>query len=177
MNSYNFSPFPLMETENYILRKLTSDDDQEIYITRSDGLILKYLDIRKAKSLEDARHFIEKINRTIENNESIYWVICYKNSPQLIGTICLWNISAELNKADIGFILLPQFQGKRVLQEVIPKVIEYGFETMKLEKIEGEVVPENIKSIKLMEKFGFKYDYKLDNTVVYSLSKQRHGLP
>ena len=42
---------------------------------------------------------------------------------------------------------------------------------MKLNVIEGEVDPGNIRSIKLMEKFGFEYADKLESTIIYSLKK------
>lgn len=55
------------------------------------------------------------------------------------------------------------------MQEVIPVVIKYGFEVMKLHSIDGEVDPRNVKSIKLMEKNGFQLGKKLENTDIYSL--------
>jgi len=65
--------------------------------------------------------------------------------------------------------LLPDHQGKGVMQAVLPIVIKYGFEIMKLNFIEGEVDPNNLKSIKLMEKNGFILQRRLKNTLIYSL--------
>ena len=111
----------------------------------------------------------------------IYWAITFNNQPNLIGTICLWNISDNGNIAEIGFELLPKFHGKEIMQEVLPIIINYGFETMGLNFIDGEVDPKNIKSIKLMEKNGFKFSKKLESTKIYSLqdnstAKQQNGL-
>ncbi len=172
MINLQFNPFPKLVTNNFVLRQLQKKDENEIYIARSDEEILKYIDIPKADNLEDARKFIDKITNIIRNNESIYWAISYKKNDKLIGTICLWNIDESKLKADIGFVLLPEFQGKNVMQEVIPAVLKYGFEKMNLAKIEGEVDPRNIKSIKLMERFGFQFEYKLKNTDIYSLMNQ-----
>jgi ribosomal-protein-alanine N-acetyltransferase len=169
MHNISFTPFPNLTTEHYYLRKLEMSDENEIFAIRSDESVAKYLDRPKAKSVEEARQFIEKINNGITNNESVYWVITLKNGTKFIGSICLWNISREQSKAEIGFELFPAYQGKWIMQEVIPVVIEFGFNVMKLDLIEGEVDPENIKSIKLMEKFGFVYDKKLEDTVVYTL--------
>jgi ribosomal-protein-alanine N-acetyltransferase len=62
---------------------------KEIFVHRSDERILKYIDIPKAETIEDARNFIEKINKGIDENEWVYWEITFKNDSQLIGTICL----------------------------------------------------------------------------------------
>lgn len=169
MGTIYFSPFPQLTTENFLLRKLSNDDSQEIFITRSDESVLKYLDIPKAQSIDDAHDFIAKINKGIEQNEWIYWAISYKKDAKLLGTICLWNFFLTPLAADIGFVLLPEFQGKGIMREVVPAVLKYGFEKIHLQNICGEVSPQNTKSIRLMEHLGFKKEKCLDNTVVYSL--------
>jgi ribosomal-protein-alanine N-acetyltransferase len=115
----------------------------------------KHFDIPLCKTIEEAQEFIKKINESIKNSECIYWGIAFKNETALIGTICLWQISEEELKAEIGFELLPKFQGIGLMREAVPVVLNYGFSEMNLQSIEGEVAPENIKSIKLMENFGF----------------------
>ena len=167
-----FPPFPVLKTTRFVLRKLTQNDEAEIFILRSDEDVLKYLDIPKAESLDDARKFIDKII-SVNNNGWVYWAISFKNEPKLLGTICLWNVSRDESKADIGFTLLPDFQGKGIMQEVIPVVLEYGFREMKLGKIYGEVSPGNIKSIKLLEKFGFMCTGDSENTLIYTLDRDQ----
>jgi ribosomal-protein-alanine N-acetyltransferase len=89
MNTINFTPFPKLATKHLTLRQLNMEDEKEIFVHRSDERILKYIDIPKAETIEDARNFIEKINKGIDENEWVYWEITFKNDSQLIGTICL----------------------------------------------------------------------------------------
>lgn len=167
-----YIPFPELSTTRFSLRQLTLDDKEEIFVLRSDERVLMYLDIPIANTIEDACQFIIKINNGISNSDWIYWGISKKNESKLLGTICLWNISREESNADIGFALLHEYQGRGIMQEIMPVVLDYGFNIMKLQKIKGEAAPENIKSIKLMEKFGFVNESKLENTVIYSLQKE-----
>lgn len=169
MNKFNFSPFPNLSTKRFNLRRITQNDVNEIFVSRSDPEINKFLDRPPAETIEDAELFIEKIERLILKNEAIDWAISYKEDSKLIGSICLWQISIEKSKAEIGFELLKEHHGKGIMQEVIPVVINFGFEVMGLEKIVGEADPKNIKSIKLMERFGFSYDREFENTIIYSL--------
>jgi ribosomal-protein-alanine N-acetyltransferase len=93
----------------------------------------------------------------------------------------LWNISREENKAEVGYELLPDFQGKGIAQEAMLVVLDYGFNIMLLNKIEAYTHKENSASQKLLEKFGFvrdiqeesKIDFPVENpnTLVYSLFK------
>lgn len=173
MRELNFTPFPEMTTKHFILRSLNISDENEIFKLRSDEAVRQYLDRPKAKSIEDARQFIEKIKTGIAGNELIYWVVRTILNPQLIGTICLWNISREHSRAEIGFELLPEHFGKGIMQEVIPAIIEYGFEKLKLISIEAEVDPFNLKSIVILEKNGFVFNRKNEKTVVYSLINEK----
>ena len=171
MDILNFTPFPNLITEGLILRQVKIQDENEVFALRSDKRVNEFLDRPKPVTIEDARKFIEKINDQIAKNEVIYWGITFKNDNKLIGTICYWNISKEHSRADIGYELHPDFQGKGIMQEVIIKVIDYGFETMKLKSIDAELDPNNIKSINLLQKYGFVYKRRSKNSVVYSLVK------
>jgi len=164
--------FPNLTTDRLILRQMRMEDENEIFFLRSDERILKYTEIPKAVTVEDARKFIEKINNGIPNNESMFWAITLKNVDTLIGTICLWNISEDHLTIDIGYVLHPDFQGKGIMQEALVAVVNYGFEVMKVNTIDADVDPNNAPSIKLLERNGFVLTKKATNTVIYSLTKQ-----
>jgi len=181
LNNINFKPFPNLFTDRLNLRQLKLEDESEILFLRSDEMINKYIDRPKTETNEDARKFIDKINSGIENNEWIYWTISPKESDKLIGTICIWNFSDEKNIAELGFELVPEFQGKGIMQEVLIKVIEYGFENLNLKKLEAYTNQLNIPSIKLLERNKFIQEKVFEekhsvtgesfNTVIYSLDR------
>lgn len=169
MKDFKFNPFPVLQTERLVLRHLRPDDDNEIFFLRSDERVLKYLVAPKATDIEDARAFIRKITKGIEKNEWIYWGICLKDHPKLIGTICFWNIETKHKKAEIGYVIHPDFQGKGFMQEAISKVIQYGFEQMKLYVLEAVLDPDNVPSVKLLEKNNFVYNKQEEKTAIYLL--------
>lgn len=170
----NFNPFPALVTSNFRLRQLSIEDENEIFILRSNDQVLKYLGRSPAKDLAEARKFIKKIKKGISGGEWIYWAITSHSKNNLIGTICLWNLDHKNSLAEIGFELLPENMGRGIMQEIIPVVLDFGFNSMKLDAIEGEVEPNNMKSIMLMEKFDFIFDRKLDKTIVYTLTKDKY---
>ena len=156
MLELNFKPFPTLETERLILRKLVEADAPEIFFLRSDDQVLQYIDREKAKSIKEAEEFIEKINKFLDDNESILWGLALKTDPdQLIGTICFWNIRKEHYRSEIGFVLHPLYWRKGLMKEALDKVIEYGFDEMHLHSIDANVNPENEASCALLKSAGF----------------------
>ncbi|MBS1598727.1 MAG: GNAT family N-acetyltransferase [Bacteroidetes bacterium] len=162
MLQLNFTPFPILQTERLLLRQISTEDIPEIFVLRSNDAVNKYLDRPKAQSFDDVRTFIQNINLGIQKNQSILWGIFLKNQPTLIGTICLYNILPENNSAEIGYELIPHFQGKGIMQEVFPKIISFGFDMMKLGIIEAYTTSDNEKSKKLLEKNNFQLSGKLE---------------
>ena len=154
MDKINFTPFPNLETERLILRQITFKDEKEFHILKSDERILEFLNT-KPKTLDEARQFLKKINDGIVRNEWIMWGITFKNENKLIGSICFWNIVEEQSKAEVGYDLMPEYQGKGIMSEAIKAVIEYGFENMKLNLIEALPYSNNAKSIKLLDRNNF----------------------
>ena len=174
----NFSPFPELKTDRLILRRLSIKDENEIFFLRSDDRVNKYLNRPKAGSIEDARKHIDTVNKGIDNNESVLWGISLLNAASIIGTICLWNISKENDTAEVGFELMPAFQGKRIMREALSEVMRYGFEILKARKLMDWVHHENTRSVSLLTKFNFLRDMdeeekagkmELANVVIYTL--------
>jgi len=174
----NFSPFPELKTDRLILRRLTIKDENEIFFLRSDDHVNKYVNRPKAGSIEDARKHIDTVNKGIDNNQSVLWGISLLNAASIIGTICLWNISKENGTAEVGFELMPAFQGKGIMGEALSEVMRYAFEILKARKLVGWVHHENTRSVSLLTKFNFLRDMdeeqkadkmELSNIVIYTL--------
>ncbi|MEO8233962.1 MAG: GNAT family N-acetyltransferase [Flavobacterium sp.] len=154
MTNRIFTPFPILNTDRLILRQLVNTDDNEIFALRSDDNVNRYLGRQPSKSIEDAKSFIQAITENVKKNDSIYWAISL--SGNLIGTICLFEFSDDNTKAEIGYELLPSYQGKGFMQEAVLEVLEFGFQHIGLNSIEAYTHSENQNSTKLLEKFNFK---------------------
>ena len=157
-------PFPILATDRLILRQLNINDNQEIFILRTDSEINKYLDRQISNTIDDARNFINKVNENISKNDSLYWAITLSDKNKLVGTICLFGFSVENHKCEIGYELLTNFQGQGIMKEALEIVIEYAFNTIKVKMIGACLHRDNQRSIKLLDKFSFRTSNKPDET-------------
>lgn len=149
------TPFPQLQTERLLLRQPQDADAEALAILRSDPAVNHFLDREPTSSPAAATVFIHKINASIAAAESLYWIICIKETQQLAGTICLWNIEPESSTAETGFELLPAYWGKGLMREAISAVLDYGFEKMMLQQINAFTRHDNTKSIQLLERSRF----------------------
>lgn len=152
-----------LTTERLFLRELQPEDAEEIFRLRSDETINTYIDRPRAVTLDDAREFIQKIIALSGNNKAVIWALTLIGDPKLIGTILYWNIEPEQDKAEIGYEMLPENQGKGYMTEALEKVTAFGFEEMKLKTITACSNVKNYPSIKLLIRAGFKKIAKIND--------------
>jgi len=143
MNDLYASDFPELVTDRLHLRQLQKNDDDSLFLLRTDKEVSRYLDRPKTQNIEDARMFIAKIQAGIIRKEWLYWAICQKNNPALIGTICLLNMAPHERSAEIGFELSPDFQKQGFMSEALKQVIRYSFQTIGLTKLDAFTHPDN----------------------------------
>ena len=146
-------PFQPLSTTRLTLRKLTDDDIQPIYALRTNEEVCRYIDRPPLKDLTGAQVFIDRIRAGYAGNNTYYWVIALNG--ELIGAICLWNISADETVAEIGYEMLPQHHGNGYMHEAMEAMINYSFNSLRLLAIEAFTHKDNTRSRNLLHKHGF----------------------
>lgn len=179
MLSINLTPFPTLNTERLILRRTTMADIGEIFFLRSDPRVLQYIKRHPCQSEEEAAAFIRLLDGNIENNEGVPWAISLKDSTKLIGSIGIWRFTKEHYRAEIGYVMDPEYQGQGLMQEALRAAVDYGFDTLGLHSIEANTDPENIASQRVLERTGFVreghlrenhfFEGRFFDTVIYSM--------
>lgn len=147
-------PFPIIITERLNLRKVFPTDVDRVYYFRTDKEINKYIK-RNPQTLEMTIAHIELLNSNLKTDKGISWGITTKESPFLIGSICLWNFSEDKKTAEVGYDLDPAFQGKGLMSEALKAVLNFGFEIRGFKTIEAYTDFRNTASKKLLKHHGF----------------------
>lgn len=158
MLKLHFDPFPELTGNRLRLRALVPEDAPRIAMLRSDPAVNIHLNRPEKMTVYEAEAFIRKISNSVKNNESMYWVMELKEKPGLIGTLCFWSLEPELDQGEIGYELMPAFQGKGLMQEAVELAIGYGFREMGMRKIMAILTRDNDKSIKVLERNHFLRD-------------------
>jgi ribosomal-protein-alanine N-acetyltransferase len=176
----NFSPFPEIQTNRLLLRRIVKTDAPEILSLRSDDTVMQYIDREKAKTLEDAEAFIQLINEALDTSNGLTWAITLLDQPEtLIGTIGFWRLIKQHYRAEVGYMLAPAYWRNGIMKEALLAVIDFGFTHIKLHSIEAHINPANTASASILVSAGFireayfKEDYYFRgdfiDTAIYSL--------
>ena len=149
--------FPIIETKRLKLRQFNDLDLNQVFMGLSHPDVIKYYGI-SFKTLEDTKVQMQWFNKLEEEGKGIWWAICDKTNEAFIGACGLYEIEKTNRKAEIGFWLLPDFWKQGFVNEAIPHICQYGFNTLQLHRIEGFVDSNNQSCKKTLSRLKFEYE-------------------
>lgn len=107
--------------------------------------------------MEDVDHFIQRNNKEFNQSESWYQVlITNKETKVVIGDLGIHFFGSENLQVELGITLDKNFHGKGYASEALKGVIDFLFNDLKKHRIMASVDPDNIDSLNLMERIGFR---------------------
>lgn len=155
-NTYYIGP----ETERLLHRAFTVADAEAAFELNSDPDVLRYTGDNPLCSVEDARRFIADYPDFREFGFG-RWACIHKPTKAIIG-FCGLKYLPEFNEIDIGYRFIPSYWGIGLATEACIACLEFGFHTMGLNRIVAFVMPENVASIRVVEKSGMLFDAEFD---------------
>ncbi|MEY4930025.1 MAG: hypothetical protein RI909_749 [Bacteroidota bacterium] len=153
MNAYT----DILETERLALRELTLQDVSFIIELLNTPGWLKYIGERNVKNEEQAIAYLENgpIKSYREHGYGL-WLVETKTDQRKIGMCGILRRPA-LEHPDIGYAFLPEFTGIGYAVEIAQAVLAYAFTSLQLTNLSAITLPENTRSIRVLEKIGMKY--------------------
>ena len=83
------------------------------------------------------------------------FAIEHKSSGEFMGLFGLKLGNAKYKRAEVWYKIHPDYWKKGFASEILRKVIVFGFESLKLHRIQAGSAVNNVGSIKVLEKAGF----------------------
>ncbi len=149
-----FEPFPVLCTTRLALRALRPQDCDRLLALRSDPVVLRYMNRAPMTVPQDAINELNRLQKGLEEGRWVVWAVCQAGDDTLMGTACLWNFDGD-SGAEVGYDLMPCFQGRGYMAEALAAVLGYGFGTLALRRVEARTHPDNAPSRRLLERLGF----------------------
>jgi ribosomal-protein-alanine N-acetyltransferase len=151
-----FTTFPQLETERCILREIQMADAEALFACFNDDEVTRYYDQPTFTAVEQAEKLILHMRQGYRDRRSIRWGIARKDDNWLLGTCGFnsWNRFAY--KTAIGYELAQSYWRQGVMTEVLTAVLDFGFQPMRLNRVEALVMPGNSGSEAVLAKLGFQ---------------------
>ncbi|AKD02933.1 GNAT family protein [Pontibacter korlensis] len=161
---------PSFTTERLSLRLIEPADEAFILQGLSDVRVTEFYAVHY-NTLEEVQEQMKFYADLIQRSTGMWWAFSLKSSGELIGACGLNNLEQEHQKAEIGYWLLPAYWGKGYVPEAARVLLNYGFGSLGLNRVEAIVEAGNTASERVLQKLGFTYEGRLREREI------QHGHP
>lgn len=155
----DFALTPQIATERLILTPLAPGDAVELFAYRSDPEVCRYQSWAP-ELLADAQRFIANLQPVAFDTPGTWFQfgIRLRNPRLLIGDLGVHFPADAPDQAEIGFTLAPARQGRGLATEAVGAVLNHLFVSVRKHKIFASVDPNNLSSIKLLQRIGMRQE-------------------
>ncbi|MFB6318623.1 GNAT family N-acetyltransferase [Saccharicrinis sp. FJH54] len=145
-----------LESQRLLLRPVTPDDKEDLFEYRRDKETNKYQGWIP-ETIGDVENFIGRLSTQINVPQSWFqFAIIEKTSSKIVGDLGIHFMDVENKQAEIGCTLHKNFHNRGYATESVNLVIDYLFNDLNKHRIITSIDPDNINSVRLVERIGFR---------------------
>lgn len=147
----------ILKTDRLSLNEARLRDSAFIHKLLNSSNWIQYIGDRGIKSTEDAERYIRNslIKSYKQHGFGLYKMVL-KESDKPIG-LCGLLKRSHLDHPDVGFAILPEYEGKGYTYEAAKATIEYAHTELSLPTVLAITSEDNLRSQALIKKIGLKY--------------------
>lgn len=157
----------ILETDRLLLREYVEEDAPAFFKLNSDPEVLRFVPDKPLLNIEQARQIL--VDHPIADYRKYGFgrgACILKSTSEQIGMAGLKYLE-ELGEVDVAYRLLPAYWGLGLATEAALASIRFGFDNLRLKSAAGRirrvrtiiglVMPENIASVRVLEKTGLRH--------------------
>ena len=165
----------MIETKRLIIKPLSSDELKKHINSPNElandlGLIPSQILIDKETQEAILNDLLPNIEDS--NKDSLFytmWIVIEKSKKAIVGGICFHGEPNENGEVEIGYGTDDGYRNQGYMTETIAGMVQWIRCNKDVKIIKAETDNENISSVRVLEKNGFKIYQRNDNSVILGL--------
>jgi len=145
-----------LSTARFDLAPMTASDAEDVFSAFSDPEVVRFMDIDPQVDVAQSQAVIAWAEHLRAAGQGVRWVIRRREDHAFVGTCGFNSLVLERGcRGEIGYDVRRSAWGERVMNEVMPVLVRFGFGALGLRRVEAMVTPGNHWSCALLERHGF----------------------
>jgi RimJ/RimL family protein N-acetyltransferase len=145
-----------IRTERLLLREISAADVDDFFRIYSDPEVMRYWSTPPLTDLSAASRLIMETAERFKQRELLKWAIALRETNQLIGCATIFRPDFTHRRAELGYLLARQHWRQGFMLEALRALLTYAFAELQLHRLEADVDPRNVASIRTLERLGFQ---------------------
>jgi len=146
-----------LATARFALSPLCMADAPDFFAHLSDAEVVEFMDIEPLADIAQAEGIISWAEDIRTAGVGMRWAVRDKANGAFVGSCGFNSLVWERGcRGEVAYDVARRLWGERVMDEVLPPVLDCGFRTLGLRRIEAMVTVGNAPSERLLERHGFE---------------------
>lgn len=147
---------PTITANRVCLRWLTDEDVGSLFSIFSDPEVMRYWSSLPLADVEGADKLLDDIRDCFRRRVLFQWGIARNSDDRIVGTCTLYHIDTDNRRAELGYALGHEYWGQGYMQEALTALLDFCFGDLNMHRIEADVDPSNLSSVRTLERLGFQ---------------------
>ena len=165
----------MLQTKRLILRRWEDSDAESLFTYAKDPEVGPIAGWPPHQSVEES---LAVIRNVLSGREA--YALCLKSDHKAIGAIELklnghTDMTARDDECELGYWLGKPFWGVGLMPEAVSEILRHAFEDIGMTKVWVGYYEGNTKSKRVLEKCGFRYQWKSEGVEVPLMHETRTG--
>lgn len=145
-----------IQTNRLIIDEILWKDAEQVHTIHSIPEVDKFNTLGLPKDLKETKNLIQPAieDQSNEIRKQFAWIIKSKTTNEIIGLCGMFLTADKFKMGEIYYKLIPEHWGKGYATEIAKALVNFGFNDLKLHRIEAGAAVENLKSLRVLEKIG-----------------------
>jgi [ribosomal protein S5]-alanine N-acetyltransferase len=148
--------FPVLTTERLCLRQFESRDKAGLHACFGDAEAMRYWNFPASKTIVETERTLKWLSKTTSPYDHFAWAIAKRSNDHCIGMVNYHHREVRNRRLEIGYIITPEYQRNGFGREAVEALVRYCTDKLGVHRIEAFIHPENIASIQLAKRTGFR---------------------
>ncbi len=145
-----------LQTARFTLTPLCMADAPDFFSHLADAAVVEFMDIEPLVDIGQAEAIISWAEDIRTAGVGLRWAVRDKTGGEFVGSCGFNTLVWERGcRGEVAYDVVRRLWGDRVMDEVLPPVLAFGFGTLGLRRIEAMVTVGNAPSARLLERHGF----------------------
>lgn len=156
MSKNPYDQFPHITTDEITLRKIVSSDVDSLFEIYSNEKLFVHSPSMLKKNKDTVANMIGHFERDFKKKKWILLGITLNDNPYfIVGVAEMFDYDSDVNMITIGYRLNDRFWGKGIATKTVKAITDYLFHDIGINRIQAFVMPENTKSLNVLNKNNF----------------------
>ena len=159
---------PVLESERLLLRPLTVDDAERVFMWTGDPRVAECMIWDIHKTVEDTRQWLLDETSNIDSDKDYTWGVVLKENGELVGSCALMKFDKTCFETGCNFIY--DFWGRGYGTEATRTILEFGKKELRQRRFFARHAVDNDRAKRVLEKLNFEFS---NYNVCYTLGERK----